>query len=378
MRSQPSLADGTRPYRFAKNEHACLRGRGGRAGSKLSLHPRSRRLKPAVNQDPNVAPRPPPTPFLQAVRGASSRTKRQAGDDLSVLRLRAADAGARGARCGAGDSHRGRTDRLAARGLGVAVTTLAARTAGPPSTGRRVSAPPTARSAEASRCCRSRRTPRDSSGVLVASRSTRPTPTSGSAIGSRLWFVQRSQAHRQGQRDGRRVRPVLDLRCAHRQRIGPQRRLLLLRDEEVHDGRGRRDRHAHAAGASTRAGNRVKAATTSTTTSSSGASKGLPAELVAQFSTFHTQQLVPYAPPVISRAGAPRRRGRSAERTRKARDKMMKSQEANCARDVPATRTASERQQPLLPGDVQHVLLPSGSPLSLQTRSPLPGERPDR
>src|SRR5262249_30746943 len=65
------------------------------------------------------------------------------------------------------------------------------------------------------------------------------------------------------------------------------------------------------------------------------ASKGLPSELVEQFSTFNTKLLVPYAPHYLAgwRAEAYAIDLQNAHNT--GRDKMAKQQEAKCARDVP-------------------------------------------
>lgn len=89
------------------------------------------------------------------------------------------------------------------------------------------------------------------------------------------------------------------------------------------------------------------------------ASKGLPTKLVDKFSTFNTQQLVPYAPQYLAgwRAEAYAIDLQNAHGM--GRDKMAKQQEARCARDVPGdTHRGLSVNNRFSRETFKHVLLP--------------------
>ncbi|MGZ3423113.1 MAG: zinc ribbon domain-containing protein [Polyangiales bacterium] len=89
------------------------------------------------------------------------------------------------------------------------------------------------------------------------------------------------------------------------------------------------------------------------------ASKGLPSELVDQFSTFNTKLLVPYAPHYLAgwRAEAYAVDLQNAHNI--GRDKMAKQQEARCGRDVPGdTHRGLVVNNQFSRETFKHVLLP--------------------
>jgi DNA-directed RNA polymerase subunit RPC12/RpoP len=89
------------------------------------------------------------------------------------------------------------------------------------------------------------------------------------------------------------------------------------------------------------------------------ASKGLPTELVDKFSTFNTRQLVPYAPQYLAgwRAEAYAVDLQNAHGT--GRQKMARSQEAKCSRDVPGdTQRGLSVTNTFSRETFKHVLLP--------------------
>ncbi len=89
------------------------------------------------------------------------------------------------------------------------------------------------------------------------------------------------------------------------------------------------------------------------------AGKGLPAELVAKFSTFNTQQLVPYAPQYLAgwKAEAYAIDLMAAHGT--ARNKMAEQQVSRCASDVPGdTHRGLNVNSRFYAETFKHILLP--------------------
>jgi len=141
--------------------------------------------------------------------------------------------------------------------------------------------------------------------------------------------------------------------------IGPQRPATIITRRGVHDGRGRREPSRARGRCSTRAGNRRgEAATTSTTTSSSARRRVCrPSWSRSSRPSIRSNWCLCAA---VSRGLArPRRTRRSAERTRQGTrqdDEVAGSQLR--ARRARRHAPLSERQQPLYQETFKHVLLP--------------------